>query len=116
MITRSERSAEVDLEAEARQALPDRPVERRLVGLGRMLVERPLEGVAEVGERLGALLDEVDVLAVALLGLVAPRLLVAALRLLAGLDQAGVVVREELQLTRDQVAEAVPAEDQRSSS
>src|SRR5205085_9422084 len=49
----------------------DGSVEGRLVLGGRVLVERLGVVVAQVGEQLGAGLDEVDVLAVALLRLVA---------------------------------------------
>ena len=69
----------LDLEAEARQAFDHRAVELVLVLLRGLLVERGREVVADVGEDLRARLDEVDVVAVALLGFVAVGLVARAL-------------------------------------
>ena len=64
------------------------------------------EVVAQVREQLGAGLDEVEVLAVALLGLVAVGCVVGALGLLAVGDQRGLLVLEQLELALNQVREA----------
>jgi hypothetical protein len=93
----------------------DGAVEGLRVALALGLVERPLVAVADVGERLGAVLDEIDVLAVALLGLVAVGLVVAAFRLVAGDDQVGVLAPEQLELALDHVGEAGAAETHASS-
>ena len=61
----------LDLEPEAREAPVHRAVELRLVLLGRLLVQRRREVVAQLREDLRARLDEVLVLAEPLLGLVA---------------------------------------------
>src|SRR5205085_7290950 len=84
----------------------DGSVEGRLVLGGRVLVERLGVVVAQVGEQLGAGLDEVDVLAVALLRLVARGAVVCAFRLLAVVDELGVVLEEDVELPRDELCEA----------
>src|SRR3954452_19280179 len=109
------RSAQVDLEPEARETLPHGAVERLLVLLASVLVERPLERVADVGEGLGALLDEVDVLAVALLGLVSLGVVVPLLGLLAVAHEVRVILLEQVELARDHVDEALAAEDHAAS-
>ena len=91
--------AQVDLRSEARQPLPDRLVERVLVLLGRVLVERGRVGPAQLGQRLRPRLDEVLVVPVELLGLVSPGPVVAALGLDALPDEIGLVALEQVELT-----------------
>jgi hypothetical protein len=96
----------LDLESE-----PGQPPAHRAVELGAVLqsggfAQPRAEMVAKVGEDLGAGLDEVLVVAVALLRLVAGGTVVGALRLLAILDQSSVVAREKVELRRDDVGEA----------
>ncbi len=79
------------------------------VFLGRVLVERRRVRPAQVGEGLGARLDEVDVVAVALLRLVALGPVVGALGLVALPDQVGLVALEQVELTRDDVRESASA-------
>src|SRR6266567_3832579 len=67
---RSVTSPVLDLEGEAPEATENGVVEGSLVLVGHVLLERRGEVVAEVGENLRAGLDEVDVVTVALLGLV----------------------------------------------
>jgi endonuclease/exonuclease/phosphatase family metal-dependent hydrolase len=62
--------------------------------------------VAQVGEQLGAGLDEIDVVAVALLGFVPRRRVVRAFCLLALADQVCLLAHEEIELARDHVGEA----------
>ena len=66
--------------------------------------------VADVGQDLGAGLDGVDVVAVALLGLVARCSVVRALELVALFGHVGVLAFEEVELPRDHVAEAAAPE------
>jgi endonuclease/exonuclease/phosphatase family metal-dependent hydrolase len=66
--------------------------------------------VAQVGQELGAGLDEIDVVAVALLGFVARRGVVRLLGLLAFADQARLLAHEEIELARDQVGEGAAPE------
>ena len=73
-----------------------------LGGLGR---HRRREVVAERRELLRARLDEIEVVPVALLGLVAAGRVVGALRLLAVGDQVGVLPLEEVELAPDHVLE-----------
>src|SRR4029453_18222716 len=102
--------AVLDLEREPRQPLEDCAVELFLVELARVVVERPFEVVADVGQDLGAGLDGVDVVAVALLGLVARCGVVRALELFALFDHGGVLALEEFELPRDHLAEAAAPE------
>src|SRR5919197_405801 len=107
-------SAVFYLQREAREALQDGTVEARFVFLGGVGLDRGRVPVAEVGEQLGARLDEVHVVTVPLLGLVAVGPVVRALGGLAVGDQAGVLPLEEVELARDDVGEAL-AEDHPSS-
>jgi hypothetical protein len=61
--------------------------------------------IAEPRELLRSRLDEIDVLPVALLGLVAAGSVVGPLRLLAVGDQIGVLPLEEVELAPDYVLE-----------
>ena len=72
--------------------------------------------VADVGQQLGPGLDEVQIVAVAFLRLAAVRMVVGTLGGVAVVDQAAVLALEEIELARDRVGEAAPAEDQSSSS
>jgi len=72
--------------------------------------------VADVCEQFRARLDEVQVIAVALLRLVAFGVVVGALGGVAVVDQAALLPLEQIELSRDRVREAAPAEDQSSSS
>src|SRR5205085_9072009 len=107
---RSVSSAVLDLQAEVGPALPNRPIERVLVRLGRILVERAAEPVAHVGERLGCGLDRVDEVAVRLLAVLPVRPLVQPVLLAAVLEQSRLVLHEEVELARDHVAERVAAQ------
>ena len=109
-LRRRPRLGVLDLEPEARQPLLDRAVERFLVLLGGLLVERRGEVVAQPGEDLGAVLDELLVVAEALLGPVALGPVVGALGGVAGLQQLEVVAHEEVELPRDHLGEAAPAQ------
>ncbi len=80
-----------------------------------VLVERPRETVAHVGERLRRGLDDVDVVAVRLLGLVARRAIVLPLGGAAVRDQLRLVLGEDVELAGDHVGEAA-AEDHTISS
>src|SRR5438105_1120098 len=100
-------SAVFYLQREAGEPLEDRAVERRLVLLRRSLVDGRRVPVAEVGEQLGARLDEVHVVTVSLLGLVAVGAVVGALGGLAVGDQAAVLALEEVELARDDVGKAL---------
>src|SRR5206468_4081080 len=64
-------SAVLDLECETAKALQDRAVEGVLVLLGGVVIEGRGEVVSQVGKHLGASLYEVDVVAVAFLGIAA---------------------------------------------
>src|SRR6059058_5149133 len=90
--------------------LQDGAIELVLVGLRGVLVERPLEVVADVGQELGAGLDHVDVVAVALLRLVARRCVVGPLGFLTLVEQIGVLADEKIELPRDDLGEPVAAE------
>ena len=76
--------------------------------VGGLLVERGREVVAQPGEDFGAGLDEVDVVAVTLLGLVARSSVVRALGRDAVVDQAALVPFEQIKLPLDHVREACP--------
>ena len=84
----------------------DRPVELRLVGLGSVLVHGRGEAVAELCEPVRAGFDEIQIVAVALLGLVAVGGVVRALRGVAVGDQLRALLLEEVELPPDQVLEA----------
>jgi endonuclease/exonuclease/phosphatase family metal-dependent hydrolase len=100
----------LDLERESGQPLDDGAVELPLVHLRGLLVERRSEVVAQVGQELRACLDEIDVGAVPLLGLVARRRVVSALGLLAFTDQILLLADEEFELARDDFGEAAAPE------
>jgi hypothetical protein len=70
--------------------------------------------VAERGEQLGTRLDEVEVVAVALLRFVSLGAVVGRLRGCAVPDQVGVLTLEEVELAADDVGKSPPS-DQRSS-
>ena len=61
--------------------------------------------VAQIGEQLGSGLDEVDVVAVAFLGLAPLRPGVRVLRGNAVVDQAAMLMFEQVELALDQIAE-----------
>jgi len=86
---------------------------RVLLGCG--LVESGGKAVAQVGQHLRPRLDEIDVVAVAFLRLVALGAVVGTLGLLAVPDQAGVLALEEVELPLDRVLEGLAAKDQSSS-
>ena len=90
--------AVLDLERETGEPLRDGAVELGLVLLGSLLAERGREMIAQIGEDLGRGLDDVLVVAVMLLGVVAPATVVLALSLLRLPDQVGVVAFEEVEL------------------
>jgi hypothetical protein len=71
--------------------------------------------VADVGEQLGAGLDQVEVVGVALLCLVAWSVHVGVLGLETVVDQSAVVTLEKVELPLDQVAEARAPEPHASS-
>ena len=91
-------------------------VERLLVGLSRVVVQGGGVRVAEVGEGVGDGLEHELVVPVRLLGKLALGRVVCLLRLLRLAQELGLVLDEEVELTADQVAETVAAEDQSSSS
>src|SRR5690348_5275033 len=101
--TDSQPLAVLDLEREAGEALGDGTVERVLVLLRGILVERCREVVSEVGQQLGARLDGVDIVAVAFLSLVAGCAVVRALELLALADHVCLLALEEIELPRDHI-------------
>ena len=94
---------------EAWQTAFDPAVERLLVLLGDVLLERRRVRVADLGERIDGLLDEVQVRGVALLGVLAAGTVVRTLGLVAGGDQLCIVLGEEAELTLDQVGEPAHA-------
>lgn len=94
-----------DLQREARQSCEYGPVELGLVLLGGLGRHRRREVVAERSELLGSGLDEIEVVPVALLGIVAAGRAVGALRLLAVGDQVGVLPFEEIELAPDDFPE-----------
>ena len=73
--------------------------------LGRFRFERRRVRVTDFGERIAALLDELQVLGIPLLGLVAVRAVVRALRRSARVDQVAAVLPEEPQLALDEICE-----------
>jgi hypothetical protein len=96
----------VQLEAEARKAPAGEPVERRLVLLGRLTVQRLSVAVPVLEEGVGGRVHEIDVIAVALLGLVARSGVVGGERRLAVQDEPCVLGLEELELALDELDEA----------
>ncbi len=102
-----------DLDGEAGESLDDGAVELFLVLLRRLVVQGRSEVVAETGEQLRAGLDQVEVVAVELFGLVARRRVVRRFRRVAVGDQPALFVLEEVELAPDDVSEA--AAGQRSS-
>lgn len=100
------------LKGEAGEASQHCAVELALVGLGGGLVERCRVAIAEAGEDVGGRGNEVAVIAIALLGLVALRLLVGVLGGLALGDERGVLAFEEIELPSNNVPERTAPEDQ----
>ena len=95
-----------ELEAEAGKALAGEPVERRLVLLGRLTVQRPGVAVPVLEEGVGGRVHEIDVVAVALLSLVARSGVVGGERRLAVSYEPRVLGLEELELALDELHEA----------
>src|SRR5918996_657831 len=79
--------ASVQLEAEARQPLADEPVERLLVLFGGVRAERPRVPVPGLEERIARRVNEIEVVAVAFLRLVARSAVVGVERGLAVADE-----------------------------
>jgi hypothetical protein len=99
-----------DFDSESPQARKHGAVELLLVLLGRVLVECRREGIAESRKDLRAGLDEVQVIGVALLGLIAAGPVVSALRRVAVGDQPGFLALEEVELAPDDILEAARAQ------
>ena len=102
-----------DLDGEAGESPDDGAVELVLVLLRRLLVEGRCKVVAEAGEQLRPRLNQAEVVAVELFGLVARRRVVGRFRRVTVGDQLGLLLLEELELAPDDVPEA--AARQRSS-
>ena len=107
---RSAPSAVLDLEREAPEASQHGLVEGLLVLLGRILLERRREVVTKVGQDLGPRLDEVDVVAVALLRLVAWRLVVRPLGRDTVFDEPALLAFEDVELAIDELRETCAPE------
>src|SRR5919197_3381467 len=104
MVTR--RPYLLQLEPEARQPFANEVVENAAVLLGGLLVEGRRVVVPQLRQLVGPSLDEVEEIAVPLLGLVARRLVVGPQGRLDVADQAGVLGGEEIELTLDEIDEA----------
>src|SRR2546423_5217049 len=91
----------------------DRAVELVDVAFG--LVERAGEVVPQIREDVDGGVDDVDVVAVQLLGFVAARLVVRAEMLADVLDGIAMLALEELELRVDHGREAHAAEDRKST-
>ena len=87
-----------------------------LVRLPRVPVERRAIGVAQLREGIRDRFEHELVVAVCLLGEPALGGVVRPFRLLGLAQQLRLILDEEVELTADQVAETVAAEDQSSSS
>jgi hypothetical protein len=96
----------VELETEAREALPDRLVEHGLVLLGTLFVERPREAVAVLEESVPRRVHEIVVVAVPLLGLVPRGGVVLVEGGLTVLQETGPLGLEQLELAPDELDEA----------
>jgi hypothetical protein len=96
----------VELETEAREALPDRLVEHGLVLLGTLFVERPREAVAVLEESVPGRVHEIEVVAVPLLGLVPRGGVVLVEGGLTVLQETGPLGLEQLELAPDELDEA----------
>ncbi len=103
-------SAIFDFQSETGQPFPDRAVELGLVFLVQIRGERLREVVSEISEQLGSGLDEILVVAVALLGLVARRAVIGALGRDALANQAAVLAFEQVELALDHVGKAAMEE------
>jgi len=86
--------------------MADDVVEDLAVLLGGVLVQRGRVVLPQLDELVGARLDEVEEVAVALLGLTARCVVVRPQRRFDVGDQAGVLGREEVELTLDEIDEA----------
>ena len=95
----------LDLEGEPWQSSPDGAVEDVLVLLGPLHGKARSVVVPEVSEKLRPCLHEVDLVAVALLRLLARRQVVRTLGGLALGHEAGVLPLEQVELTRDELGE-----------
>src|SRR5919199_5637341 len=95
----------LELEREPGEPLDDSAVERCLVLLVVTVCERPGVMIAQIGQRLGSLLDEIDVLAVPLLGFVSFGAVIGSFRSVAVADQPRVIPLEEVELSGDHVGE-----------
>ena len=102
---RSAHSRALEAQREPRQPSADLVVEPQHVLLGRVLLERRRVRVADLDQRVGAFLDELQVLRVPLFGLFASRSVVRALGRGAGVDQIAEVCPEERQLALDEIGE-----------
>ena len=87
------------------EALAGALVEGLPIGLRREVVERPGVGVAELLEGIPTRIGTVDEVAVAVFCLACRRSLVGAQRCLAFGDQAGVLLREQVELAPDELVE-----------
>jgi hypothetical protein len=104
----------LDLERETRKPLHDSAIERVAVFVRDLALERRRIVVAEIGEHLGARLDDVHVVAEELLGALPIGAVVRGLGIVRLCDQVGVVLLEQVELPADDVGKAA-AEDQSSS-
>src|SRR5688500_6327054 len=104
--TRCKPSRVLALQGETREATEDGAIEGRFVLVGGGVVEGSRVVVAKLGQRFRRRLDEVEVLAVALLGLVAPGAIVGVFRRLGLSDQPGLLALEQVELPLDDVLEA----------
>src|SRR5207249_8945661 len=103
----------LQLDGEPWEPFTDGPVEGLLVLRRSLLAEGCRIRITDRREELCAGLDEVEIVAVALLGLLARRRRVRPLRGGTVGDEPGLLALEQCELTRDHIAEA-PPEDHRS--
>src|SRR5260221_7515383 len=113
---RSATSALLDRQRERAPARDDCGVELCGVLLGVVVLERACVRVAQLREPVRRRLDRELVVAVELLRLVAFGRVVALERSVDVVEQIMVVLLEEGELPRDQIAKALTAEDHTSSS
>jgi hypothetical protein len=97
---------ELELEAEAGQAVADDVVEDLPVLLRGFVVQRRRVVLAQVDQLVGARFDEVEEIAVALLSLAAWCMVVGTERRLDVRDQARLLGREEIELPVDEIDES----------
>src|SRR5215470_7798948 len=102
---RGSHTRRLESHCESRETAPYCGVERLLVLLGDVRLERRPVRVTDLGESLSSRLDEVEVLRVLLLGLLAPGPVVRPLGRFARVDQVAVVLHEEAELPLDQIVE-----------